>query len=72
MNDFEGFLTWDDVMKHVRAGKPVYYKAPFDRGPRYVAAVAAKTKKTIRVDPLSRDASKFTADSGHLDRFFHR
>ncbi len=66
------FATWDDLLRHVQAGGQVRYQAPMDYSAddsgRYVHVKILANHK-VRVDPLSRDADKFTADKGHLNRF---
>lgn len=66
---FETFPSWKDVLEHVRAGKPVYYHAPFDIRPVLVSATAEPQGRTVRITPPTRDADPFTADAGHLERF---
>jgi len=77
-----GFATWADVLAAAKAGEPLYYKAPLDvraiafhpgRGEyRYEARA-----RTIRMWPPGsvgrgrwRTSDPFTANAGHLDRFF--
>lgn len=64
-----GFLTWPDVLAHVKSGKKVYYHAPMDTTARVVAATVRGNGKSVRVDPLNNQVDKFWADSAHLDRF---
>lgn len=64
-----GFLTWSDVLAHVKSGKKVYYHAPMDRSARVVVATVRGNGKMVRVDPLTNQVDKFWADNGHLDRF---
>ena len=63
------FHSWDDVLNHVRTGKPISYQAPMDTRPRSVVATSRGNGRKVRVDPLSRDADAFWADESHLDRF---
>jgi hypothetical protein len=72
MADFTTFSTWDEVLDAARRGDMLYYQAPLDRAPRYVAINKVYKNGTLRIDPLSRDADKFTADAGHLLRFRKR
>ncbi len=64
-----GFLTWPDVLAHVKSGKKIYYHAPMDKSARVVSASVRGNGRSVRVDPLSNQVSKFWADSAHLDRF---
>jgi hypothetical protein len=69
---FAPFESWQAVIEHVQADRPVYYHAPFDFRPARVGARLNSPKasrRTIRIDPMSRDADPFTADAAHLDRF---
>lgn len=72
MADFARYDTWLDVLEAARSGKMLYYQAPMDRFPHAVAVVKVHKNGSIRIDPMSRDADKFTADAGHLDRFRKR
>lgn len=72
MADFTTFSTWDEVLDAARRGDMLYYQAPLDRSPHYVAINKVYKNGTLRIDPLSRDADKFTADAGHLLRFRKR
>jgi len=61
-----------EVIAHLRAGRPLYYKAPLSyRAVRIdnVARPFGKNRIYIRADRLDRDSDPFTADAGHLDRF---
>lgn len=71
------FATWAEVMAYVRAGLPVWYRAPLDYSTRLVRAEAKA--RTIRVKPWAPGRrghcaafDAFTADDGHLGRFFHQ
>lgn len=67
-----GFLTWDDVLRHARAGHQLWYQAPLDRHPWSIRVVKVFKNGKIRIDPMSNDADNFTADNGHLTRFLKR
>lgn len=64
-----GFESWDAVLWYVgnRDGR-VWYHAPLDRHPRGIGVERLPGGK-LRCDP-GTDADPFTADAGHLDRFF--
>ena len=70
--DFVGFSTWSDVLDAARNGDRLWYQAPMDLRPRSIAVIKVFKNGGIRVNPLSNQASKFTADRGHLDRFRRR
>ena len=63
------FDTWAGVLEAARSGARLYCQAPFDRSPRAIHVVKVFKNGSIRIDPLSNQADKFTADRGHLDRF---
>jgi hypothetical protein len=69
---FVGFPSWVSVLEAARRGDRLWYKAPFDRHPRSIMVVKVFKNGGIRIDPMSNQADKFTADRGHLDRFFRR
>ena len=70
---FEPYESWEDVLRAARTGNDVlWYQAPFDRSPKMVIAVKVYKNGSIRIDPLSNQASKFTANVGHFDRFRRR
>lgn len=60
------FATWTEVLAWVHAGKRIRYHAPLDIFPRHV--FARVRGKRLRIDPLTKDADPFWADSGHLSR----
>ena len=72
VSNYVEFLTWDDVLKHARAGHQLWYRAPMDRFPRNIRVVKVFKNGGIRIDPLSNDCDNFTADNGHLTRFLKR
>jgi hypothetical protein len=72
MSNFATFSTWDEVLAAARRGEQLWYQAPLDRSPRYVAVVKVFKNGKLRIDPLSRDADNFNADAGHLLRFRKR
>lgn len=77
------FRSWPELMTYARAGGPLYYQAPMDhratrfrpgKGDLNTYEVRART---IRLWPpgsvgrgRNRTADPFTADPGHLSRFF--
>jgi hypothetical protein len=68
----DGFSSMLEVIAHLRAGLPLYYKAPLSyRAARIdnVARPFGKNRIYIRANLLDRDSDPFTADAGHLDRF---
>jgi hypothetical protein len=69
---YREFSTWNEVLSAAAAGEQLWYHAPLDRSPKYVQVVKVFKNGSIRIDPLSRDADKFTADAGHLSRFRYR
>jgi hypothetical protein len=75
---FEPFARWIDVLAHARNGGALYYHAPLDCSPVRLTDFQVKAR-TIRIWPLGsrgrgkgRTADPFTADAGHLDRFYAR
>ena len=72
MASYSEFLTWDDVLRHVRAGKQVLYRAGGAKVPWSVRIIKVYANKKIRIDPMSSGYSHFTADSAHLTRFLKR
>ncbi len=62
------FPDWPTLLAHVAYNRPLFYHAPLDRSPVRVSASLRDGGK-VRVFPNSREASPFTADVGHLDRF---
>ena len=71
----QGFLpfeTWDDVLEAASRGDHLWYQAPFDARPKSIHVAKVLKNGELRIDPLSKDAGKFTADSGHLSRFRRR
>lgn len=69
MADFLHFERWADVLAAARDGVHLWYQAPLDSRPRSIAVVKVFKNGSIRIDPLSNQADKFTATSSHLDRF---
>lgn len=66
------FSSWDEVLAAARRGDWLAYQAPLDRQPRSIHVDKVYKNGRVRIDPLSNQADKFTADKGHLDRFFRR
>lgn len=69
MRHYEAFATWDELLDHVHAQRHVFYLAPMDSAPRSVLVERMYKNGKVRINPLSNQADKFTADAGHLDRF---
>lgn len=67
--EFVALEKWSEVLTIARDGGALWYQAPFDARPRRVSVVKVFKNGSIRIDPLSNSADKFTADSGHLSRF---
>jgi hypothetical protein len=63
------FATWDDVLAFARNNERIWYHAPLDTRASMVCVVKVYKNGKIRLDPNSRDADPFTADSDHIDRF---
>lgn len=69
------FANWDDVLNAARAGEQLWYESPMDAAQAYpakqVQVIRVYNNGKLRIDPLSNQASAFTADSGHVYRFRH-
>ena len=80
-----GFATWGDVLAAAKAGENLYYKAPLDHRATGLAPRTRSGQeqcyearaRSIRIWPPGstgrgrwRTADPFTADAGHLDRFY--
>ena len=63
----ESFNDWSEVLKAAR-WRQLYYQAPLDLAPRRVYVQRAFKNGKLR---LSGGDCRFTADSGHLERFRH-
>ena len=70
--NFEMFPTWSDVLAAAARGDRLWYQAPLDRSPRSILVIKVYKNGSLRIDPLSNQADKFTADAGHLSRFRRR
>ena len=68
----EGYRSWDHFLSTVHAGDLVYYHAPLDASAHLVRIDLIFKNGKVRIDPLSNQADKFTADVGHLPRFFRK
>jgi hypothetical protein len=66
---FSKFDSWSDVLAAARRGDRLWYWAPMDRSPVSIRVVKVFKNGGLRIDPMSNQASNFTADKGHLDRF---
>jgi len=66
---FESFITWADVLAAAERGDRLWYQAPLDRYPHSILVDKIYKNGKLRIDPLSNQVSKFTADAGHLSRF---
>jgi hypothetical protein len=60
------------VLAAARRGERLWYHAPMDLRPQSIAVDRVFKNGKIRIDPLSNQADKFTADAGHLNRFRRR
>ena len=73
MASFESYTSWDEVLAAASRDGRLYYQAPLDavagRSPRMVLVDKVYKNGKLRIDPLSNQADKFTADAGHLLRF---
>ena len=69
---FHGFSSWSDVLSAARRGDRLWYGAPLDRHPISIMVKKVYKNGKIRIDPMSNQADDFTADAGHLNRFFRR
>ncbi len=72
MASFTNYSEWHDVLEDARAGKMLYYQAPMDTYPHAVSVVKVYKNGSVRIDPLSNQADKFTANYQHLLRFRKR
>lgn len=69
------FDTWQEVLEHVRAQKPVWYQAPLDRTPMRLSYKVPEhygvriQGNAVRIQPPKYAADPFRADDRHLDRF---
>lgn len=72
MNGFKivGFETWQQVLAHVEAKLPLFYKAPLDHIKVRVAVTKQYKNGTIRIRPSSWRTGSFQIDAGHLDRLW--
>lgn len=66
---WKSFDTWTDVLAAAARGDRLWYQAPLDRNPRSILVAKIYKNGSLRIDPLSNQADKFTADAGHLTRF---
>lgn len=69
---YVGFERWADVLAAARQGERLWYQGALDRYPHSVRIVKVFKNGGIRVDPLSNQASDFTAGAGHVGHFFRR
>jgi len=72
MSNFTTFSTWNEVLDAARRGEQLWYQAPMDRSPHYIHVDKIYKNGKLRINPLSNDADKFSADAGHLMRFRKR
>jgi hypothetical protein len=72
MASYDEFLTWDDVLRHAKSGRPLLYRAAGARTPWTIRVVKVYKNKKIRIDPMASGYDNFTADSAHLTRFLRR
>lgn len=66
--DLTTFDTWTQVLAHVKAGRPTWYRAPLDLLPTRVF-VRVVVAGRVRVDARAFDCDPFDADADHLARF---
>lgn len=64
---FAPFETWLKVRHEAETNASLFYWAPLDTAPRPVFARKVFANGKIRIDG---GEVSFTADSGHLDRFY--
>lgn len=69
---WQHFDSWADVLAAARRGERLWYQAPLDHSPRSILVLKVYKNDKIRIDPLSNQADKLTADAGHLSRFRRR
>lgn len=69
MSQFASFASWQDVLDAARNGVRLHYHAPLDLRPTSVRVIKIYKNGKIKIDPGTRDADPFTADSDHLSRF---
>jgi hypothetical protein len=70
------FETWEQVLEAARSGERLWYASPMDvasaYGRRIVAVIRVYKNGKLRIDAMSSQLDNFTADAGHLYRFFRR
>lgn len=67
-----GFATMAEVVAHLKAGKPLFYKVPLSYRSVRIDGYArpfGKVRVYIRAHRLDPESDPFVADEGHLDRF---
>jgi hypothetical protein len=69
---WQPFSSWNEVLAAARRGDWLAYQAPMDSAPRSIHVDKVYKNGSIRIDPLSNQADKFTANAGHLSRFRRR
>lgn len=69
---FATFSTWDDVLAAANRGERLWYQAPLDVQPHFIIVDKIYKNGKLRINPLSNEVDKFTADAGHLLRFHKR
>lgn len=72
MSNFATFSSWDEVLDAARRGERLWYQAPMDRSPHSILVDKIYKNGKLRINPLSNQADKFSADAGHLLRFRKR
>jgi len=66
---YKTFATWDEVLEAANASVVLFYHAPFDINPVCVRVTRIFKNKKMRIAAPNRNASGFTADAEHLNRF---
>jgi hypothetical protein len=69
--EIAGFDTWNDVLDAARRGDRLMYQGAMDRFPHTIHVIKIFKNGSLRIDPLSNQTDKFTADPKYL-RLFRR
>ncbi|HEY5550474.1 MAG TPA: hypothetical protein VIK52_01195 [Opitutaceae bacterium] len=76
VNPSQAFGTWEQVLAFAKLGGDMRYQAPLDTYARRISAKSGAYTRyrvngsKIRITPPKHEADAFTADAGHLDRFY--
>jgi len=68
--DSRPFPTWEEVLAECEKSERIFYKAPLDPIARCVRVERVFKNGKIRIDSMNHEVGFFTADRGHLGRFF--